>query len=152
MIKQYRELFNKSFKDSIYRSFLEDIKADFNYLPTFRVAETPFFINKRLQQQLVEGCHQLIDFIKRKDFKEITDKSLLVNYNVPNEDHHANFLAIDFGICEENGEIVPKLIEAQGFPSIFNFQPQLYRKIKKAYPFTAELSPYLNELDEEQYY
>jgi hypothetical protein len=28
--------------------------------------------------------------------------------------------AIDFGICEEDGEI--KLIEVQGFPSLYNYQ------------------------------
>jgi hypothetical protein len=152
MVQQYRELFNKSFDKSIYQSFLDDIQSDFNYLPTFRVAETPFFISEELKSQLLEGCQQLIDFIKRKDFKELTNKSVLVNYNVPNEDNHTNFLAIDFGICEENGKIIPKLIEAQGFPSIFNFQPQLYRKFTKAYPFLNEISPFLSDLDEAGYY
>lgn len=152
MVQNYRELFNKSFDKSIYHSFLEDIRTDFDYLPTFRVAETPFFISEELKSQLLEGCQQLIDFIKRKDFKELTQKSLLVNYNVPKEDEHCNFLAIDFGICEENGKIIPKLIEAQGFPSIFNFQPHVYKKLTKVYPFLSELSPYLNGLDERAYY
>jgi hypothetical protein len=152
MIQNYRELFNKSFDKSIYQSFLDDIQSDFDYLPTFRVAETPLFITKELQSQLLDGCQQLIDFIKKKDFKELTKKSLLVNYNVPNEDDHTNFIAIDFGICEENGKIIPKLIEAQGFPSIFNFQPHVYKKFTKVYPFLSELSPYLNGLDEEDYY
>ncbi|RPA67932.1 hypothetical protein EF405_13360 [Cyclobacteriaceae bacterium YHN15] len=152
MIQNYRELFNKSFDKSIYQSFLDDIQSDFDYLPTFRVAETPLFITKELQSQLLDGCQQLIDFIKKKDFKELTKKSLLVNYNVPNEDDHTNFIAIDFGICEENGKIIPKLIEAQGFPSIFNFQPHVYKKFTKVYPFLSELSPYLNGLDEEGYY
>lgn len=152
MVQNYRELFNKSFDKSIYQSFLEDIRSDFDYLPTFRVAETPFFISDELKSQLLEGCQQLIDFIKRKDFKELTQKSLLVNYNVPKEDHHCNFLAIDFGICEENGKIIPKLIEAQGFPSIFNFQPHVYKKFTKGYPFLSGLSPYLNGLDEKGYY
>jgi len=152
MIQQYRELFNKSFKKSIYQSFLDDIQSDFDYLPTFRVAETPFFISEDLKSQLLDGCQQLIEFIKRKEFKELTKKSLLVNYKVPKEDDHTNFLAIDFGICEENGKIIPKLIEAQGFPSIFNFQPQLFRKLTKAYPFLNEVSPYLSDLDEEGYY
>jgi hypothetical protein len=40
------------------------------------------------------------------------------------------FLAIDFGICEEDGEIIPKLIEVQGFPSLYNYQVNLYNKFK----------------------
>jgi hypothetical protein len=40
---------------------------------------------------------------------------LELNNKVPNEDDHTTFLAIDFGICEEEGAIVPKLIEVQDF-------------------------------------
>lgn len=60
-------------------------------------------------------------------------------------------MAIDFGICEENGQIVPKLIEVQGFPSIFNFQFNLYQKFQKQYPFIGELTPYLSSMDADKY-
>jgi hypothetical protein len=152
MVTKYRELFNSKFSQETYQAFLKDLENDFSYLPSFRVAETPFFISGKLQSQLLEGCQQLIDFIKREDFKELTQKSLLVNYHVPKENGHTHFMAIDFGICEENGEIVPKLIEAQGFPSIFNYQPHLYKKFSKQYPFIEELSPFLSGLDEAAYY
>ncbi|WP_304518174.1 hypothetical protein [Cecembia rubra] len=152
MVEKYRELFNSNFSQEKYQAMLNDIAGDFNYLPTFRIAETPFFISDKLKSQILEGCRQLIEFVKKAQFKSLTDNSLLVNYNVPNEDQHSNFLAIDFGICEENGEIVPKLIEAQGFPSIFNFQPNLYKKFIKYYPFLNGLTPYLNGIDESTYY
>jgi hypothetical protein len=152
MIDKHRDFFNKSFNPETYNAFLNDIAKDFDYLPTFRVAESPFFIDQKLKSQLLEGCQQLIDFIKKDDFKEITKKSLLINYHVPKEDLHTNFIAIDFGICEEDGEIVPKLIEAQGFPSIFNFQPNLLRKLRTYYPFLKDFTPYLSGLDESSYY
>lgn len=152
MVEKYRELFNSKFSQDTYLALLKDIEGDFNYLPTFRIAESPLFIPEKLKGQILDGCWQLIDFIKRENFKSLTDKSLLVNYNVPHEDQHTNFLAIDFGICEENGEIVPKLIEAQGFPSIFNFQPNLYKKFTKYYPFLGNLSPFLDGIDEASYY
>lgn len=152
MVTKYRELFNSQFSQEKYQAFLKDLAQDFNYLPTFRVAESPFFISEKLKGQLLEGCQQLVDFIKREDFKELTQKSLLVNYHVPKENGHTHFIAIDFGICEEDGEIIPKLIEAQGFPSIFNYQAHLSRKFNKEYPFLQELSPYLGGLDEASYY
>jgi len=152
MVSKYRELFNSEFSQETYQAFLKDLEGDFDYLPTFRVAETPFFIPEKLKNQLLEGCQQLIDFIKREDFKALTQKSLLVNYHVPNENQHTYFLAVDFGICEENGEIIPKLIEAQGFPSIFNYQAHLYKKWTNTYPFLKELTPYLSGLDETTYY
>ena len=151
MISKYRELFNAQFTDQKYQDFKNDIASDFNYLPTFRVAETPFFISKTLKQQLIEGCKEVISFIKKEDFKTLTDKSLELNHKVPNEDEHTTFLAIDFGICEENGEVVPKLIEVQGFPSLYNYQANIYEKFKNQYSFLEELTPFFDGIDYQQY-
>lgn len=151
MISEFRKRFNELYSKEIYTDFLADITSDFDYLPTFRIAETPFFIPKELKEKLLEGSQQVIDFIKKDDFNQITQKSLLVNSNVPNQDAHTQFLAIDFGICEENGELMPKLIEVQGFPSVFNFQYNLFQKFKNHYPFLSELTPYFNGMDEADY-
>jgi hypothetical protein len=151
MIQKHREFFNQNFNVEKYQAFLKDLASDFDYLPTFRVAESPFFIPKELKEQLLEGCQHVIDFIKREDFNFLTEKSLSVNFNVPNQDHHTQFLAIDFGICEEEGKIIPKLIEVQGFPSVFNFQFNLFEKIKKAYPYLSNFTPYFNNLNPEGY-
>ncbi|WP_026952883.1 hypothetical protein [Algoriphagus mannitolivorans] len=151
MIEAFRNRFNAEFSEEKYKAFLEDLASDFDYSPTFRIAETPFFIPKSLQKQLLEACDQVIDFIKRPDFKTITQRSIELNTAVPNEDDHTQFLAIDFGICEEEGKAIPKLIEVQGFPSIFNFQFNLYRKILKYYPFLKDYSPYPEGVDEDKY-
>lgn len=151
MIESFRTRFNEAFSNEKYQSFLEDIASDFDYKPTFRIAETPFFIPKGLSKQILEASHQVIDFIKRPDFKDLTQRAIELNNAVPSEDAHTQFLAIDFGICEEGGQIIPKLIEVQGFPSIFNFQFNLYRKILKYYPFLNELSPYPDGVDESSY-
>ena len=152
MIAKYRELFNTQFTDKKYQEFKDNIASDFNYLPTFRLGETPFFISKDLKAQLVEGCEEVISFIQKDDFKLLTDKSLELNHKVPNEDEHTSFLAIDFGICEEDGAIIPKLIEVQGFPSLYNYQVNLYDKFKNHYPFMEELTPFINGIDEQEYH
>ena len=151
MNSKYRQLFNHNFTVEKYNAFIDDINADFDYQVTFRIGETPFFITNELKAQLLEGCQQVIDFIKRVDFKSLTDRALELNRKVPNEDQHTTFLAIDFGICEENGEIVPKLIEVQGFPSLFNFQNHLSQKFVSHYPFLSELTPFLNGLNPTSY-
>jgi hypothetical protein len=151
MNSKYRQLFNHNFTVEKYNAFIDDINADFDYQVTFRIGETPFFITNELKAQLLEGCQQVIDFIKRDDFKSLTDRALELNRKVPNEDQHTTFLAIDFGICEENGEIVPKLIEVQGFPSLFNFQYHLSQKFVSHYPFLSDLTPFLNGLTPTSY-
>ncbi|MBC7440867.1 MAG: hypothetical protein H7250_12900, partial [Flavobacterium sp.] len=151
MIDKYRQLFNDSFTLEKYHEFQDDIASDFDYLPTFRMAETPFFIPNELKQQLLEGCADVIKLIQQKDFIELTDKALELNAKVPNEDKHTTFLAIDFGICEEDGKIIPKLIEVQGFPSLYNYQYVLYEKFKKHFPFLENLTPFINDISSEAY-
>ena len=151
MIESRRVRFNAEFSNEKYQAFLEDLSSDFNYSPTFRVAETPFFIPDQVKKQLEEACGVVCDFIKKQDFKAITQPAIDLNTEVPNEDTHTQFMAIDFGICEENGQVVPKLIEVQGFPSVFNFQFNLFRKFQNHYRFLSELTPYLSGMDEETY-
>lgn len=151
MIEPFRTRFNAAFSQEKYQAFLDDIASDFEHKPTFRIAETPFFIPKGLSKQILEASQGVIDFIRRPDFKALTQRSIALNTAVPNEDAHTQFLAIDFGVCEENGQIIPKLIEVQGFPSIFNFQFNLYRKILNYYPFLNELSPYPTGVNESVY-
>jgi hypothetical protein len=59
---------------------------------------------------------------------------LELNNKVPNEDDHTTFLAIDFGICEEEGAIVPKLIEVQDF-LLCIITKHIYMKFVNQYPF-----------------
>ncbi len=151
MIDKYRKQFNEQFSLQKYQEFQDDIASDFDYLPTFRMAETPFFISNELKSQLIEGCNDVIKLIQQDSFNELTDKALELNTKVPNQDKHTTFLAIDFGICEENGEIVPKLIEVQGFPSLYNYQYILYDKFKKHFPFIEELTPFINGISSEEY-
>lgn len=151
MIIDFRERFNASFSADTYQQVLDSIEKDIGFLPTFRVAETPFFIPEDFQEKLLQACEELIQFIQRDDFKKLTQRTLDLTTNVPNEDAHTQFLAIDFGVCEEDGVLVPKLIEVQGFPSVFNFQLNLNRNLKQVYPFLDDLTPYLSGLDETAY-
>lgn len=151
MIPKYRKLFNAQFTENKYQALKDDIASDFGYEPTFRLGETPFFISNELKAQLIEGCNEIIALIQKDEFKSLTDKSLELNHKVPNEDEHSTFLAIDFGVCEEDGAIIPKLIEVQGFPSLFNYQMNLFEKFKNQYPFLDELTPFLNGITSKEY-
>jgi len=44
----YRKQFNEQFTVEKYNHLIESISADFDYKPTFRIGETPFFIPNEL--------------------------------------------------------------------------------------------------------
>lgn len=126
MISQIRKAYNEEFTSEKYQTFLEDIHQQHNHVPPFRIAETPIFVSKKLKHRIIEACEEITDSICQADFKEKTQGALDMSIEVPNEDEHTLFLQMDFGICkDENGDLIPKLIEVQGFPSLYFFQDLL---------------------------
>jgi hypothetical protein len=133
MIDAIREAFNKNFTEEKYQYFLKDIEETYHYKPRFRIAETPVFVNKDLKAQLVEACEDILKVIENPDFKSMTEGAFLdPTHKIPNENDVPKFLQFDFGICQdENGNLSPKLIELQGFPSLYGFQIFLNRMYRK---------------------
>ncbi len=126
-----RSTYNKSFSDKKYNEFLADIAAEFNHVPQFRIAETPVFIDLELKEKIFNACDLITETIRKPNFKQLTEGAIEPEFRVPNETDHSIFLQYDFGICEENGNLEPKLIEAQGFPTLYFYQDLVARKYRE---------------------
>lgn len=146
-----REQFNAGFSEERYQAFLDDIAAEFNHRPVFRIAETPVFINLELKQKIFEACNAITDTIIRPDFKQLTDKAIKPEFRVPNETDHSLFLQYDFGICEENGELIPKLIEVQGFPTLYFYQDLIAKKYREHFDIGDNYSHLAKGLSSDEY-
>ena len=71
---------------------------------------------------------------------------------VPNETSHPIFMAVDFAICEVDGRLTPRLIELQGFPSLYGFQIFLLRCMRHAFPaIPANWDSFFHGLNERSY-
>jgi hypothetical protein len=152
MIPAIRQQFNESFTPVKYDAMIEEIHKDFPNQLDFRVAETPVFVPKELKINLLQACNDIIEVLLKPDFKEKTNRAIPKNQNVPNEDTHPNFLAIDFAICkDENGELSPQLIELQGFPSLFAYQWYLGQKYRKFFIDPKGFNQYFNRLSMTSY-
>ncbi|MEN9610425.1 MAG: hypothetical protein RLZZ628_1239, partial [Bacteroidota bacterium] len=98
------------------------------------------------------ACDEVVNVLIQPDFKQKTENALEKRHRVPNEDAHPTFLVIDFGICEnENGALMPQLIELQGFPSLYFFQYTLAKKYRCHFDLPKNSTTYLNGLDEAHY-
>jgi hypothetical protein len=142
MIPKYRKAFNENFTQETYEALLKETAETFNYTPKFKIAETPVFIPNALKERLIEACNDIMKVINQSDFKDMTEGAFFnENMRVPNEDEHSKFIQFDFGIClDENGEPTPKLIELQGFPSLYFYQDLLGKLYKKHYHLPEQLS------------
>lgn len=132
MISSIRDNYNRAFTQERYQGFLDDVHNTFSHVPGFRIAETPVFIPADIKNKIFEACDQITNVVVDSGFKKMSEPALAKEWIVPGEDDHATFLQMDYGLCEgANGEIVPKLIEVQGFPSLYFYQhfvAGLYRK------------------------
>jgi hypothetical protein len=134
MVPSARAAFNTNFTDQKYQSLLTEIQNGISTPIQFRIAETPIFVGAGFRDMLVSAGNNIIETILRPDFKELTDKAIPERWNIPNENDHPHFIALDFGVCKDDkGKLVPKLIEMQGFPSLFGFQEYQAMHYQKAY-------------------
>jgi hypothetical protein len=158
MIKPVRQRYNEIFSPELYRAFLDRIEADLPGQLDFRVAESPVFIPKVLTDKILQACDDIVDVITRDDFKALTEKSIPASQRVPHEGGngpgaHTQFLAIDFAVCKNpsSGELEPQLIELQGFPSLFGYQPYLANLFRTFYPIPDSLSHLFNATNNLEY-
>jgi glutathionylspermidine synthase len=149
-MSEIRSAYNKAFTPEKYEAFLKDIYETYSHQPKFRIAESPLFIPNDLKQRLIEACDEISDVIVRPDFMEITEKA--IELRVPNEPNHSLFVQMDFGITKNaDGDLIPKLIEVQGFPSLYFFQDLLAKAYRKNFVVPENVSSYFGGLNADSY-
>ncbi len=154
MIESIRQAFNSAFTVEQYADFLNDLHTEFGYVIPFRVAETPVFFPETLAQRLFEASADIVKVLTQPDFKALSAGAVPPAFHVPGETDHTLFLAIDFAVCkDEAGELTPQLIELQGCPSLYYYQPWLAQKFKQHYPLIDDaFSVFPGEMTEAAYY
>jgi hypothetical protein len=152
MIPHLRSSFNAQFTPEKYQKMIDWIEDQYGHRPPFRISETPVFIPDDLRRKLLQACREITDVLVRPDFKELSKGALLAGQEVPNETDHTSFLQMDFGICRTpDGELVPQLIEVQGFPSLYFFQDLLANAYRKFYDIPEEMSHLFGGISSDQY-
>jgi hypothetical protein len=153
MIPALREAFNRNFLPETYQRFLDDLAATAGTPIAFRVSETPCFFPKSLLDQMVEyGRDLVLQLVDSPEYRRASDVTVPRQYNVPNESPRPMFLQVDFGLVRNaTGELEPKLVELQAFPSLYEYQPTLAQQYIASYGLPDNLGIYLGGYDHERY-
>ncbi len=152
MIPELRKRYNKTFNSRAYDAFINELKT-FTYYPIdFRVSETPLFLDTDLTDKLIEASNSIIYQLIDEDFKKRSNEAIPKNLVVPNENPNPQFLCLDFAITKDDLEnFTPRLIELQGFPSLFSYQYFLDIIIRKHFEIPKSFSNFFSGLDGEKY-
>ncbi|MBV9657232.1 MAG: hypothetical protein JO295_03885 [Verrucomicrobia bacterium] len=148
-----RSRFNADFTPERYRALLQTINETERWPADFRIAETPIFLTREFKRELVTAGQEILARLRTPEFAQHAADAIPPGLSVPNETAHPIFLQIDFAICEDGaGRLTPRLIELQGFPSLYAFQVFELRAMRAAYPaIPAAWTSFFGGLDEASY-
>ncbi|HWX95110.1 MAG TPA: hypothetical protein VNY29_21035 [Terriglobales bacterium] len=119
----------------------------------FRVSETPCFLPQALLERMArEGKELIRQLVDNPEYHARSSESIPAEFKVPNETPHPMFIQVDFGLVRDAaGELQPKLVELQAFPSLYAYQPVLARTFMDVYGLDPELRFLLGGLEAAAY-
>jgi hypothetical protein len=153
LVPSLREAFNLRFRPEKYVHFLGALDDAVGAHVDFRVLETPVFFPKPLVDQMARYGRELVEQLEANPkYSAASGLTIPAKYRVPKEAAHPLFVQADFGLVKTvAGEYEPKLVEIQGFPSLYAFHPALARQYKLCYELDPALNNFLGGLDETGY-
>jgi hypothetical protein len=154
MISALRRQFNSNYSPAKYSALLRLLEQRCGTPVKFRVSETPcFFPKPMLDDMCAAGAdliHQLVD---SPEYRAHSATSIPPEFDVPNEASHPMFVQVDFGLVgDPRGELKPKLVELQAFPSLYGYQTVLAQAYREAFDLDRNLNYLLSGLNETLYH
>jgi hypothetical protein len=148
MIPALRERFNAAFKPETYAAFLARVAAESGVPLAFRHSETPCFFPAPLIDSMARDGAELIRQLTSPEYLAIARQAVPPQFDAPGEPDHPLFLQVDFGLVRESpGQIAPRLVEIQAFPSLYAYQPVLSQLYIDTYGLDANLRYLLGGID-----
>ena len=162
MIPSLREQFNDNFTADKYLAFLRRVDAVCGTHVQFRISETPCFFPKTLIDRMASDGEELVrHLVDNPAYRAKSDEAVPAEFKVPNEPSHPMFVQVDFGLVRDAvGELRPRLVELQAFPSLYAYQGPLTEAYIEAYGLeeqTSDLGPqtlkyFLSGLEKNSYH
>jgi hypothetical protein len=152
MIPALRQQFNANFTPEKYQTFLKLMEERCGAPVKFQVSETPCFFPKALIEQMSRYGEELIRQLGGLEYRKASFEAIPPDFNVPHEAPHPMFIQVDFGLVRDaSGKLQPKLVELQGFPSLYAYQAMLSQVYMEVFELDENLKYLLGGLDWEGY-
>ncbi|MCS7024597.1 MAG: hypothetical protein NZV14_07330 [Bryobacteraceae bacterium] len=153
MIPRLRRQFNERFTPDKYAAFLAAMDRRMRTHVGFRQCETPCFFPQKLLDRLAQLGRELVDqLLANSEYLRASSAIIPERYRAPGEAPYPMFVQADFGlVAKPSGEYEPRLVEIQGFPSLYCYQPALARQYVESYQLPSSLRFFFGDLNEESY-
>ena len=153
MIASYRHAFNANFTQNKYERLRGEMTARCGMDVPFALCETPCFFPAALVERLGEDGKALIrQLVDNPEYRAGSEASIPTRFRVPNDAPHPMFIQVDFGLVRDSaGDLQPKLVELQAFPSLYAYQPVLSQAYIDVFGLDPNLGYFLNGLNAQTY-
>ena len=154
MRPHFRHQFNSSFTPAKYQGFLQGLDHACGIHVKFRNSETPCFLPNPLVDRMATAGGEIIrQLVDNPDYQSRAQSEIPPELRVPGATDHPLFVQVDFGLVRgPNGEIEPKLVEVQGFPSLYGYQVLIAQEYERVYGLDSSLRFFGPGLEVESYY
>jgi len=145
MLPEYREEFNHRFTPEKYERFLARLDARCGTHVAFRNCETPCFFPGALLREMADaGAEMARQLVADAEYLRAADCSIPKQFRAAAPTAKPLFVQADFGIIRgADGTLEPRLVEIQGFPSLYAYQIELAENYREVYELPDNLTPLL---------
>ncbi len=152
----FRTAYNAAFTAELHERLRSMLVDRIGVAPAFPLAETPVFLTEELAESLARTAREIVAQLAEPARTKQMLKAIPSRWNVPGMDAFPSLLQVDLAVVREDGRLVPKLIELQGFPSLSAFevfQAEAWSDCLQGIPGLPEgsWSPYFSGLDRDRF-
>lgn len=154
MIADLRAAFNARYRSENYSQLLANLDMRSGTKVEFRVAETPVFLPESMLDQMAQAGIELTRrLLAWPEYLRGARNSIPNGFLVAGETGHPHFLTADFALIRNQaGELVPRLVEIQAFPSVYAYQAMLSEEYRRAFQLSANLGAFLGGQNERSFW
>ena len=154
MISELRTQFNQKYLPENYASLLALLEQRCGAPVEFRIAETPIFVPLSLLEGMASAGAELArSLMANPAYLAAARHAIPAGYRVARETAHPHFLTADFAwVRNPAGELVPRLVEIQAFPSVYSYQALLCSTYREVFGLPGTLGTFLSGLTEAGYW
>ena len=153
MIPLLRQPYNQNFTREKHAAFVERMTELCGVPVPFRLCETPCFFPQELLEGMSQAGKELIrQLVDSPEYYSLSSTAIPGKFNVPNESKYPMFIQVDFGLIRDReGQLKPKLVELQAFPSLYAYQPVLASAYIDTFGLDNRLKYLLSGLGDDTY-
>jgi hypothetical protein len=137
MDSRARVFYNESFDDKTFAEYEKYLSSRVGPF-AFRLAETPLFLSHALRDRLKNDALAICAELSVPEKLAKMKRAIPRHYDAPNMTALPECVQVDFALVEnENGELEGKVVELQGFPSLYALEVMMadgWREVMSSRP------------------